>query len=270
MGNSSKVNLLNDLTPPEWLKFTKTWFVHYPGKRKEGEINHPAKFPEKLAEEFIRFFTKEGQVVFDPFLGTGSTLVAAQRSGRKGIGIELQQKYVDFAREKVMVETGDHKSQIIIQGDAARTDEYWKERSLPVVDLVFTSPPYGYMLNKEGELSRRRRKEGLDVAYSIDKRDLGNSESYDEFMRKLLDIFLKIKPKIKAKGHLIIIMQNYMHKGEYKMLAWDIGRELAKHFQFRGEKIWCQNHKTLLPYGYRYCFVPNVHHHYCLIFRKMD
>ena len=59
-----------------------------------------------------------------------------------------------------------------------------------------------------------------------------------------------------------------MDKGDYKTLAWDVGKEFSKHFQLRGEKMWLQDNKTLYPYGYRYAFVPNVHHHYCLIFKK--
>jgi DNA modification methylase len=53
-------NTLNDLEPREWLKFQKSWFVHNPPPRIKGVLQHPAKFPETLAEEFIRFFTNEG------------------------------------------------------------------------------------------------------------------------------------------------------------------------------------------------------------------
>ncbi len=256
MGNSSKVNRLNDLTPQEWLPFTRTWFVHYSKKRAENEKLHPAKFPEELVEQFIRFFTKEGATVLDPFAGTGSTLVACQNSGRYGIGIELQEKYCQIARERV------DRSQKAIHGDAAAV------HALPPVDLLITSPPYGPMLNKDGLISRERRSKGLDVSYSEDSADLGNAGSYEEFIARLVDVLIKYKPILTRGGHLILIIQNYMHKGEYKPLAWDVGRELAAHFQFRGEKIWCMDNKKLMPYGYRYSFVPNVHHHYCLIFRK--
>src|SRR3989338_738502 len=101
MGNSSKENRLNELSAQDWLRFTKSWFVHNPAPRKKAELLHPAKYPEALIAEFISFFTKSGEVVFDPFLGTGSTLVAAYNTGRNGIGIELQQKYADIARQRL-------------------------------------------------------------------------------------------------------------------------------------------------------------------------
>ena len=262
MGNSSKENRLNELSAQEWLPFTKTWFVHNPAKRSNKEVLHPAKYPEDLVEKFICFFTKKGGVVFDPFLGTGSTVIAAERVNRTGIGIELQKKYVALAKERITSGT-------IIHGNSMKMNSLWEEHRLPEIDLVITSPPYGPMLNKKGLISRDRTEKGLDVNYSDDPEDLGNSLSYELFLQKLTNIFLNIKAKVKDGGHIVVILQNYMHQGEYKMLAWDFAREMSKHFQFRGEKIWCQDNKTLYPYGYRYSFVPNVHHHYCLIFKKI-
>jgi DNA modification methylase len=279
MGNSSKVNKLNDLTPQDWLKFTKTWFIHYANKRKGGEKLHPAKYPENMVEEFVRFFTKSGQIVFDPFLGTGSTLVACHNSQRNGIGIELQQKYSDVAKKR-LEELNDQEQlndvgskhncrQLVLEGNSADVNKFWKKYSLPEIDLVITSPPYGPMLNKKlGLVIEDRKRQGLDLNYSADEEDLGNSEGYEEFLQRLVDIFLQIKPRVKIGGHLVVILQNYMHKGDYKMLAWDFAREMSKHFQLRGEKIWCQDNKPLYPYGYRYSFVPNVHHHYCLVFKR--
>ncbi len=87
-------NKLNDLTGKEWIKFTKSWFIHKPPPRKGNEILHPAKFPESLVEEFISFFTKENGWVFDPFLGTGSALIASGKLGRNAVGIELNKRTV--------------------------------------------------------------------------------------------------------------------------------------------------------------------------------
>src|SRR3989339_129461 len=94
-------NRLNELSSQEWLKFTKTWFVFNPPPRKKEEVLHPAKYPEQMVAEFIKFFTKSGEVVLDPFLGTGSTLVACYETKRNGIGIELQEKYAEIAKERL-------------------------------------------------------------------------------------------------------------------------------------------------------------------------
>ncbi len=236
MGNSSKENKLNELSPAEWLKFTKTWFVHNPKPRKKNELLHPAKFPEDLIEEFIRFFTKAGEVVLDPFLGTGSTLVACDHSNRRGIGIELQEKYVDIARQRVSA------SQQVICGNSAEIEKY----NLPEVDFIITSPPYGPMLNKKGLASKERTKKGLDVNYSTETEDLGNAESYDEFLNRLVSIMVNLKPKLKNNRYAVVILQNYMDQGEYRTLAWDVARELRPHYQLRGERIWCFHPDTLI------------------------
>jgi DNA modification methylase len=90
-------NRLNDLSPRDWLKFQKSWFIHDPPRRKKDVLRHPGKFPETLAQDFISFFTKSGGWVFDPMVGTGSTIVASLRAGRNSIGIELNPEYANLA-----------------------------------------------------------------------------------------------------------------------------------------------------------------------------
>src|SRR5437763_17063640 len=94
-------NRLNNLSGTEWIKFTKSWFVHRPEPRGDQKIRHPASFPESLVREFILFFTKSGEVVIDPFLGTGSTLVAAAEAGRSGVGFEIVPKYAEVSKRRL-------------------------------------------------------------------------------------------------------------------------------------------------------------------------
>src|SRR5215211_724134 len=133
-------NKLNDLDPKRWLKFQKSWFIHNPPPRKKGVLVHPAKFPETLAQEFIEFFTKQGENVLDPMAGTGSALVAALRAGRNSYGIELNPKYAEIAKQIIEEERnalGDSVSNLqslIINGDAAQISNY----QLPTVEYVLT------------------------------------------------------------------------------------------------------------------------------------
>tara|TARA_Y100000310_G_scaffold344805_1_gene459635 strand:+ start:88 stop:939 length:852 start_codon:yes stop_codon:yes gene_type:complete len=280
MSEVSDKNKLNELSAKEWLKFTKTWFVHNPPPRKKKEILHPAKYPESMIEGFIQFFTKKGALVFDPFLGTGSTLVACHNSERNGVGIELQQKYSEIAQARLkemesQLKLGEEGAklnckQLVIQGDTNNLNKFWKKYSLPEIDFVITSPPYGPMLKKKGLAAKEREDKGLDTKYSEEEQDLGNVNDYDDFLKKLEDIFIEIKPKIKVGGYLVVILQNYREGPEFKTLAWDFSARMKQHFLMSGVKIWCQDNKTLYPYGYRYSFVPNVHHHYCLIFKKVE
>ena len=132
-------NKLNNLTNKEWLKFQKSWFIHNPPPRKKGVLVHPAKYPETMAQEFIEFFTKEGETVLDPMAGTGSTLVAALRAGRNSYGIELNPKYAKIAAKiieeerKVLGEEVEGLTSKVINGDAASITNYQV--------LITSSPP---------------------------------------------------------------------------------------------------------------------------------
>ncbi|MEW6005516.1 MAG: site-specific DNA-methyltransferase [Stygiobacter sp.] len=63
--------------------------------------NHSAAFPDELPEWFIKLFTKEGDVVLDPFMGSGTTVIVANKMGRIGIGIEIVQEYFELAKNNL-------------------------------------------------------------------------------------------------------------------------------------------------------------------------
>ena len=65
-------------------------------------IGHPAPFPVELPERLINLYTYRDDVVLDPFAGSGSTLVAALRTGRRGIGFDLDTDYCDLARQRLI------------------------------------------------------------------------------------------------------------------------------------------------------------------------
>lgn len=70
-------------------------------KGESTRAGHPAPFPEPLAERMIRLFSFAGDTIFDPFVGTGTTSVAALRSGRNSIGVEIENKYFKMAEQRI-------------------------------------------------------------------------------------------------------------------------------------------------------------------------
>jgi len=84
----------------------QTWFSSFWSDVKGASTRdgHPAPYPVELAERLIRMFSFAGDTVLDPFLGTGSTTIAAIRTGRNSIGNEIEPKYLDLARERIQVE----------------------------------------------------------------------------------------------------------------------------------------------------------------------
>ena len=265
-------NKLNNLDPKSWLKFQKSWFIHNPPPRKKGVLVHPAKFPETMAQEFIEFFTKQGESVLDPMVGTGSTAVAALRAGRNSVGIELNSKYARIAEQIITEERkslGDNVEGLtsrVINGDAACIQDF----GLSTFDYVLTSPPYWDMLRARGSETQKKRRtsEELDVHYSDDPNDLGNIEEYELFLRKLVGIYEGLRPYLREKAYLTIIVKNVKKGGRIYPLAWDIARELGKTYTLKDEKIWLQDNQRLSPFGLGSAWVSNTFHHYCLQFRN--
>ena len=68
---------------------------------------HPAPFPLELAERLVRMFSFVGDVVLDPFMGTGTTNLAAARWGRNSIGVEIDESYFEAARSRMAINTAD-------------------------------------------------------------------------------------------------------------------------------------------------------------------
>lgn len=91
----------NRLTPDEWKEWGYRQIWSIPSVRANNI--HEAMFPKELASRVIRLYSNEGDIVLDPFLGSGTTAVAAIESKRKFIGIEKLQKYADLAQEQVNI-----------------------------------------------------------------------------------------------------------------------------------------------------------------------
>ena len=269
-------NRLNELDPKSWLKFQKSWFIHNPPPRRKNVLRHPAKFPETLAQQFIEFFTKRDQVVLDPMAGTGSSLVAALRAERNSYGIELNPAYAEIAHQVIADEraelgaAADGLTAELITGDAGQIAEYASQHNLPPIDYVITSPPYWDMLHARGAMTQksRRKRPELDVFYSDDPHDLGNLEDYDQFLEQLTAIYTGLKPFIREKAYLTIIVKNVKKGGKIYPLAWDLARQLGRVYTLKDEKIWVQDNIRLAPYGMGNAWVSNTFHHYCLQFRN--
>ncbi len=272
-GKLSLDNKLNNLTGKEWIKFTKSWFVHRPPRRKEDEVLHPAKYPESLVKEFIEFFTKEGEWIFDPFLGTGSTLIAAGELKRNAAGIELQKKYFDTAKRRV--KKGKFQSDLIpIKGNSLDVKKLLLKKKIPAnkFDFIITSPPYWNQLERNSIRQTKRKDSGLDTKYSTDKNDIGNVSDYEQFIEAQAKIFDAVWDITKIGGYLTIITNNVYFESRLYPLAYETAISLTKRgkksWTLKDEKIWLQDDKPLIALGVNNAWVGNRHHQYCLIFRK--
>ena len=76
-------------------------YEHMVGVNSGGKNPHPTQKPESLMSELVTLFTGEGDLILDPFSGSGTTLVAAKRLGRRAVGIELNEEYCEVAARRM-------------------------------------------------------------------------------------------------------------------------------------------------------------------------
>lgn len=266
-------NTLNELTGKEWIKETvSVWYQRGLGRGHPHtfyERMHPAPFPFLMIQRLLLFFTKKGDLVLDPFCGIGSTLKACALNGRRGIGIELVEKWVELTKKRLATEanTGLEK-QSIIQGDSR---EIMKQFANEMFDFIVTSPPYWGILNKppDHRVKQERLKENLDTRYSADPRDLANIEEYDVFLAELKKVFADCYRTLKTGKYMAVVVADFRHKSRYIMYHADICKIMEEvGFTLKGLIIFVKNAKKLYPYGYPFEYVPNIHHEYILIFKK--
>jgi DNA modification methylase len=272
----SPKNKLNELTAKEWIQETvSVWRQRGLGAgHPDAQIErlHPAPFSFTDVARLVRFFTKSGDTLLDPFVGIGSSLKAAALEGRAGIGIELSPEFARLATERLSQEVPDPSTdrlmQTVLNGDVREVLPTLKTDS---VDFVVTSPPYWNILHKTDHKAKQDRvANGLATRYSeADARDLGNIADYDVFLKELVDIFAECRRVLKPQKHLAVVVGDFRNKGRFHMFHSDLASALEDvGYVLKGITVLYQSHKRLFPYGYPSAYVPNMHHQYILILRN--
>lgn len=199
---------LNCLTPKEWIKCQLgVWQFNYESRDIRDKSKHPATYPIALARRCIELFSHQGELVLDPFMGSGTTLVAASDTNRNAVGFDIHPDYVALTQERLKQDNLFFESkQIPILGDARHIAEYLDEES---ISCIVTSPPYANLLNRK-RLNKSRRGDSrkneqyLKVEqYSQRPEDLGTLD-LDEYAKAMAEVFGKLLPLLKTKGHCVV------------------------------------------------------------------
>jgi DNA modification methylase len=238
-----KPSHINCLTAKEWLKCQiGVWQFNYEGRDIRDKKLHPAVFPISLAARVISLFTHRGERVIDPFVGSGTTLVAARDLDRNAVGFDLQKEYIELCEDRLRQLALDTTSkQLAVQDDARNIADYFDEET---VSLIFTSPPYANLLNRERKNKSRRsdmrkNEQYLEIEqYSQDPRDLGTME-LDEYTNAMGEIFEGLLPLLRPKSHCVINVPDMWWEDERITIHVSLVEELRRRgYELRNIIIW--------------------------------
>ncbi|MFX0195425.1 MAG: DNA methyltransferase [Candidatus Hodarchaeota archaeon] len=281
-----------DLDGAQWLRYSISIWNNIKKTKEEATLKHPAMFPTQLVGRLLKVYAKGGDIVLDPFLGSGSTLVAAKSLGIHGIGFEINPDYVNMAKRRLTqsqiplspqntLQKPDHSRifpkkmspvesslkpslQFDIHLDTTENLlNYLKPES---IDICITSPPYW-------DIHRQKRTADLKESrpYSELEHDLGNIATYDIFLQHLQSIFAKVFKVLKKGARCVVICMDIRKKAIFYPLHIDLTEKMQEvGFHLEDIIIWDRRkeYSNLRPLGYPYVFRVNKIHEYLMIYLK--
>lgn len=271
-------NSFNGLTASEWASLSKNVWNDVSSIRARKHLEHGATFPEKLVNRLIQMYTKSGDLVLDPFLGTGTTLEACRNTNRAGIGIELNERFIPYALEVTRQMTLQKSNSLkVIHDDCRNLLNHVKEES---VQLMVTSPPYANFIQKSVEDRENTHKTSLIKLennstvnpYSNKKEDFGNLE-YPSFLKEIKEVMRKLFIVTKKGGYNVWVIKDHRdtkNKIPYISFHSDlakIGEEVG--FKHHDLIIWDQTgQRKLVLLGYPSVFYTNQNCSFLVVLRK--
>lgn len=234
---------INCLTAKDWIKSQiGVWQVSYSGRDIRDKELHPATFPVALAKRVIDLFSHEGELILDPFVGSGTSLIAAQDGNRNAVGFDLQERYIRLCEQRLERNNlFNAAQQLAIQDDALHIPHYIAPET---VSLIWTSPPYANLLNRKRKNKswrgdeRKNAQFGKVEQYSQDSRDLGTMP-LENYAHAIGDIFASLLPLLRPKAHCVINVPDMWWENRRITLHVSLIEELRRRgYELRNTIIW--------------------------------
>ncbi len=224
-------------------------------------------FPNQLVTRLIESFTtQEQRIVLDPFVGVGSTAIAAESLGKVGVGLDISKEFIRIAKQRPRplitdgVRYGERRLHV---ASALDLPDYVEPES---VDLVVTSPPYWDILLRDRTADYKDTRH-----YGDSDLDLGRITSYETFLDQISDVFSLVFEAMKPGAYCCVVVMDIRKKAHFYPFHSDLARRLTERgFILDDIIIWMRGHEynNLRPLGHPSVFRVNKVHEYINIFQK--
>lgn len=211
---------ISDLVLSEWREFEEIltdslWLIGDRDRSGAHNAGYHGNFVPQIPYQLMRRFTRPGDVIIDPFLGSGTTMIEAKRLGRNCIGVELLPEMAEHSKNSVGLQDSleDTWTEVIV-GDSSASDVQSKVRTRlesrgnTQAQLIVMHPPYHDI-----------------IPFSDDERDLSNAPTVDDFVDKFGDIVEGFSEMLEPKHYLAIVIGDKYVNSELVPLGFHLMSE---------------------------------------------
>lgn len=210
---------INDIELSSWREYSEIdtnslWIVNKPERAEASDAGYHGLFIPEIPRQMILRYTRKGEVVFDPFIGAGTTAFEAMKLGRHIIGIDLNADTLSAAGEKLK----DHRKHLtgagacaggayLINADSrgdivAPVNQAVRMFNQTEIALAILHPPYHNI-----------------IRFSEDIRDLSNSETVDFFLMSFREVVENVRQLLPEGRYMVIVIGDIYEKGEVVPLS---------------------------------------------------
>ena len=228
---------INDIDLKNWKDYDHVetdslWVIDSRDSTGAHDNSYHGNFVPQIPRQLMWRYTRKGDVVLDPFLGSGTTLIECKRLERHGIGVELIPDIAEQARQSIDKEpvVNDAITSQIIVGDTKVKKTYNKilENLESIgkthVDLAILHPPYHNI-----------------IQFSEHKEDLCNTESTSEFIKKFGWCVDVVADTIKKGGHLAVVIGDKYEKSEWIPLSFYVMKVIMTRTDYTLKSVVVKN-----------------------------